>query len=66
MNYRGISTETLEESLNVYSERLTDWNTTEGKRRQYITRVDEIASELYRRYEEKNVRARHARNLGLE
>jgi hypothetical protein len=43
---RGISTQTLEQSLNVYYQRLTNWNTTEEKRQQYLKRIDEITEEL--------------------
>jgi hypothetical protein len=46
---RGISTQTLEQSLNVYYQRLTNWNTTEEKRQQYLKRIDEIAEELNKR-----------------
>jgi hypothetical protein len=46
---RGISTQTLEQSLNVYYQRLTNWNTTEEKRQQYLKRIDEITEELNKR-----------------
>jgi proline dehydrogenase len=46
---RGISTQTLEQSLNVYYQRLTNWNTTEEKRQQYLKRIDEITEELTKR-----------------
>jgi hypothetical protein len=46
---RGISTQTLEQSLNVYYQRLANWNTTEEKRQQYLKRIDEIAEELNKR-----------------
>jgi hypothetical protein len=46
---RGISTQTLEQSLNVYYQRLTNWNTTEEKRQQYLKRIDEITQELNKR-----------------
>ena len=46
---RGISTQTLEQSLNVYYQRLTNWNTTEEKRQQYLKRIEEITQELNKR-----------------
>jgi hypothetical protein len=46
---RGISTNTLEQSLDVYYRRLTNWNTTEEKRQQYLKRIDEITEELNKR-----------------
>jgi hypothetical protein len=46
---QGISTQTLEQSLDVYYRRLTNWNTTEEKRQQYLKRIDEITEELNKR-----------------
>ena len=46
---RGISTNTLEQSLDVYYRRLTNWNTTEEKRQQYLKRIEEITEELNKR-----------------
>jgi hypothetical protein len=46
---RGISTQTLERSLNVYYQRLTNWNTTEDKRQQYLNRIEELTQELIKR-----------------
>jgi hypothetical protein len=45
----GISTQSLERSLEVYYQRLTSWNTTDEKRQAYLKRIDEIAQELDRR-----------------
>lgn len=55
MNYQGISTETLEASLEVYYARLGSWNTTEDKREKYLVRIDEITSEIVKR-ETKNIK----------
>lgn len=46
---KGISTQTLQQSLDVYYQRLTNWNTTEEKRQQYLKRIDEITEELNKR-----------------
>jgi proline dehydrogenase len=46
---QGISTNTLEQSLDVYYRRLTNWNTTEEKRQQYLKRIEEITEELNKR-----------------
>jgi hypothetical protein len=46
---KGISTQTLQQSLDVYYQRLTNWNTTEEKRQQYLKRIDEITDELNKR-----------------
>ena len=55
MNYQGISTETLEASLEVYYARLGSWNTTEDKREKYLVRIDEITNEIVKR-ETKNIK----------
>lgn len=55
MNYQGISTQTLEASLEVYYARLGSWNTTEDKREKYLVRIDEITSEIVKR-ETKNIK----------
>jgi len=55
MNYQGISTQTLEASLEVYYARLGSWNTTEDKREKYLVRIDEIISEIVKR-ETKNIK----------
>ena len=49
MSLQGISTETLESSLDVYYRRLSNWNTTEDKKKVYLNRIDEIAEELEKR-----------------
>ena len=49
MSYQGISTETLQSSLDVYYARLTSWNTSEDKKQKYLTRIDEITNELKKR-----------------
>ena len=46
---QGISTQTLQESLGIYYERLTNWNTTEEKRQKYLKRIEEITDELNKR-----------------
>jgi proline dehydrogenase len=46
---KGISTQTLQESLDIYYQRLTNWNTTEEKRQQYLKRIEEITDELNKR-----------------
>jgi hypothetical protein len=45
----GISTQTLQESLYLYYQRLTNWNTTEEKRQKYLKRIEEITDELKKR-----------------
>ena len=49
MSYQGISTETLQSSLDVYYARLTSWNTSKDKKQKYLTRIDEITNELKKR-----------------
>lgn len=49
MSLQGISTETLESSLDVYYQRLSNWNTTEDKKKVYLNRIDEINEELEKR-----------------
>ena len=49
MSYQGISTETLQSSLDVYYARLTCWNTSEAENQKYLIRIDEITSELKKR-----------------
>jgi len=49
MSYQGISTETLQSSLDVYYARLTSWNTSEVKKQKYLIRIDEITNELKKR-----------------
>jgi proline dehydrogenase len=46
---KGISVQTLEQSLDVYYQRLTNWNTTEEKRQKYLKRIEEITEELNQR-----------------
>ena len=46
---KGISTQTLQQSLDVYYQRLTNWNTTEEKRQKYLKRIEEITDELNKR-----------------
>jgi proline dehydrogenase len=45
----GISTQTLQQSLGIYYQRLTNWNTTEEKRQKYLKRIEEITEELGKR-----------------
>jgi hypothetical protein len=45
----GISTQTLQQSLGIYYQRLTNWNTTEEKRQKYLKRIEEITKELDKR-----------------
>jgi hypothetical protein len=49
MSYQGISTETLQSSLDVYYARLTSWNTSEVKKQKYLIRIGEITDELQKR-----------------
>ena len=49
MDYKGISTQTLESSLDRYYARLSNWDTTEEKRQKYINRIDDIIVELNKR-----------------
>ena len=49
MSYQGISTETLQSSLDVYYARLTSWNTSEAENQKYLIRIDEITNELKKR-----------------
>jgi proline dehydrogenase len=44
--FTGISTQTLQQSLDIYYQRLTNWNTTEEKRQTYLKRIEEITEEL--------------------
>lgn len=46
---KGISTQTLQQSLDIYYQRLTNWNTTEEKRQAYLKRIEEITEELNKR-----------------
>jgi len=46
---QGISTQTLQGSLAIYYQRLTNWNTTEEKRQKYLKRIEEITDELNKR-----------------
>ena len=46
---KGISTQTLQQMLDVYYQRLTNWNTTEEKRQKYLKRIEEITDELNKR-----------------
>jgi hypothetical protein len=46
MEYKGISSETLQSSLDTYYSRLTDWNVSEVKKQTYLTKIDEITEEL--------------------
>ena len=46
---KGISTQTLQQSLDIYYQRLTNWNTTEEKRQTYLKRIEEITEELNKR-----------------
>jgi len=46
---KGISTQTLQQSLDVYYQRLTNWNITEKKRQKYLKRIEEITDELNKR-----------------
>jgi hypothetical protein len=47
--FTGISTQTLQQSLDIYYQRLTNWNTTEEKRQTYLKRIEEITEELDKR-----------------
>lgn len=49
MDYKGISTQTLESSIDLYYARLSNWNTTDEKRQKYINRIDDIIVELNKR-----------------
>lgn len=49
MSLQGISTETLESSLEVYYRRLSNWNTSEEKKKIYLNHIDEITEELEKR-----------------
>ena len=49
MDYKGISTQTLESSIDRYYARLSNWDTTEEKRQKYINRIDDIIVELNKR-----------------
>jgi hypothetical protein len=49
MSYQGISTQTLQSSLAVYYERLTNWNTSDANKQKYLIRIDEITDELQKR-----------------
>jgi len=46
---KGISVQTLQQSLDIYYQRLTNWNTTEEKRQRYLKRIEEITEELNQR-----------------
>jgi hypothetical protein len=46
---KGLSTQTLQDSLDVYYRRLTNWNTTEEKRQTYLKRIEEITEEINKR-----------------
>lgn len=46
---QGISVQTLQQSLDIYYQRLTNWNTTEEKRQRYLKRIEEITEELNQR-----------------
>jgi proline dehydrogenase len=46
---KGISVQTLQQSLDIYYQRLTNWNTTEEKRQRYLKRIEEITEELDQR-----------------
>jgi hypothetical protein len=47
--FKGISTQTLQQSLDIYYQRLTNWNATEEKRQAYLKRIEEITEELNKR-----------------
>ena len=49
MSYQGISTETLQSSLDIYYARLSSWNTSEAENQKYLIRIDEINDELKKR-----------------
>ena len=46
---QGLSTQSLEQAIDRYYQRLTNWNTTEEKRQQYLKRIEEITDELNKR-----------------
>jgi hypothetical protein len=46
---KGISTQSLERSLEIYYQRLTSWNTNNEKRQAYLKRIEEITQELDKR-----------------
>jgi len=47
--FKGISTQTLQQSLDIYYQRLTNWNTSQEKRETYLKRIEEITEELNNR-----------------